>query len=321
MLTDKQIKEHEIKLTSSDIIDSYERSKRRKPSFSFRKLIYIAVPACLVVSVSAVLIVKALNKNPINPVISDVIDQKEGSRISNALVSSLCLIDSSDKASSLNMKLRMQNKEDEEESSSITEDEFKKIVDSYEYADNLVELQLDSSKEIYQKIEKYEYKGVYDTYEYMITISGDETIKYYLNYTNDKKNVSFLGEVTYENVTYKLEGKNKIKDDESEYEYTAYLDENNYVTIQEEKEVDEYSYEYKMVKNGEELYSLSYEKEEDVELVLKTSDNEYTFTIDYSSSIWNIAYEDETYQGNMTLERKDNQKIYTDNSTKIKVIK
>jgi hypothetical protein len=311
MLTDKQIKEHEITLTSSAILNEYQKSKKPLPLFSFRKFLYIGVPCCLVAAIVIPLAVINANKKPVTPPIATLIDTKEGSRLTNAVVSSLYLLDA---PSSLASSSLLRKK-------SITQDEFSQVVSTYEYADNLVSLQLNSSLESYQKVEDCSYTGKYGTYTSLITIKGEKTIQYYLNYSKDEKDVLFKGEVVYNNLTYLIQGKNKLEGDESEYEYTASLDEANYMTIEEEKDVDEYSYEYKVVKGGKEAYALSYQKEEEVELNFLTSASEYTFAIDYSASIWKIAYQTEDYEGTMTLERKDGQRIYTDSETQLKIVK
>lgn len=311
MLTDKQIKQHEIKLSSSDILSAYERSQKPVKIFPWRKFLYVAVPATVALAVAVPLIFKAVNSRPTSVPIADLIDTEEGSRISNALVSSLYLMDFKQGS---NIGVRMKNTE-------VTKSAFEKIVDTYEYADNLVTHQLNSSPETYQKVEDFVYKGKYDTYKYLITLDGQETIRFYLNYAKENQDVEFKGEVNYDSSTYLVEGKNKTEGSETEYEYKVYLDSANYMTVEEEKETGEYSYEYSVVKNGTELYTLTYSKEEEVELTFLTSDNEYIFQIDYSSSDWAIAYEDNNYEGEMVLVRSGSQKIYTDSATKIKIVK
>jgi hypothetical protein len=313
MLTNKEIKNHQIQLSASDILKEYR--KTAKPAihvFPWKKFLYVAVPAVLVIAVATPLVIQNLNRaNPSITPVTDLINNKEGTRISNAVVSSLYLLGS---RTTVSMGQRMKNTE-------VTQEAFEKIVSTYDYADNLVQLQLNSQIESYQKAEACNYTGKYGTYNYLITIEGETTIKYYLNYSKEGSDVEFKGEALYNNSTYLIEGKNRVEGVESEYEYTASLDENNYMTIEEEKETDEYSYEYQVVKNGVELYTLAYSKSDEVELSFVTSDNEYSFSIDSSSSIWSIAYEDNAYEGTMTLERKNGQKIYTDLETKAEIVK
>ncbi|MCI2069027.1 MAG: hypothetical protein LKJ88_05575 [Bacilli bacterium] len=312
MLTNKEIKDHQIQLTSEKILKEYQnRQQVKKAPFNWKKFFYVSAPVALSLAIAIPLSVYYLNKPGKVPTVSTLIDVKEGSRLSNAVVSSLCLLDNQ-AGSPFKGLIRQQN---------VDQSSFSRIVDVYEKADSLVQVQLDQKIESYAEAKDVDYKGQYGHYNYLITIKGNQTIEYYFNYTKDDKDVSFNGEVTYEKVCYRIEGKNKVEGVETEYEYTASIDEKNYIKIEEEKEVDEYSYEYTVIKNGEESYVFSYEKSENVELTFTADSLSYAFEVDYSTSIWEINYESGDYEGKMSLERKDGKKIYTDEATQIKIYK
>src|SRR5574344_349854 len=318
MLTDKEIRDHKISLTSTDILNKYQEEIKPKRSFNFKKFFGILVPTAFVAVLSTTILVNYFNNENKNNITS-IINNEEGNRITIGVISSLYLFnDNSNKTNTIN-KTSFNSLNTFSEA--ITESEFATIVDSYDKLNSLVELQLNKNQEAFSKVENFDYKGIYDTYKYLITINGNEEIKYYLNYTKDEKKVIFNGELSYKNKVYRIEGKNKVENDETEYEYTSYLDENNYVKVSENKEVDEYSYEYTPATNGNKDYSFSYSKEENVELSYEDATNEFEFSVNSSSSVWLIEYSNNDLEGTMSLTHDGNSKIYEDLETKIKIIK
>lgn len=313
MLTDQEIKSHEIRLNAQAILSERERrlkeKKEKKTSF-WKRFFWIATPVAVATSVLVPVLVTSLRPKPITPEIKDVLALGEGERISTAVVSSLYLLPTTTETSALPLSYRR-----------ISLDGFSKIVNVYEQADNLIAVQLSKTGEHFASAENVTYTGKYATYAYAITLSGETSITYHFNYAKDKENVSFKGEVTYLEKVYRIEGKNKVEGNESEYEYKALIDEENYLAIEEEKEADEYSYEYTLVEKGQEKYQLSYEKSDTIDLSFLSGGVTYAYEVDYSQAIWSIAYEDGANEGTMSLERKEGQKIYTDVASQIKIIK
>jgi|GEM_PF-4760717 hypothetical protein len=312
MLTDKEIKQHEINLTSGRILAAYQTKKETaKPRFSWKKFFAIALPSTLATATAASLAVFFLTRPGPTPQISNLLAAGEGDRISTAVVSSLYLLkNGSSSTSPLMRKL-----------AAATPSEFSKVVDVYEEADSVIQNRVSATPEKFKDATNVDFTGKYGTYHYQITIEGNETVHYHFNYEKNSEKVSFEGEVTYGGQIYQIEGKNKIEGNEAEYEYTARLDKENYVTIEETKEVDEYAYEYTRVKDGNEVYSFSYEKSEEIELKFLTNGLTYEYQINFSQAIWSIEYDDGSLSGIMTLERTSTTKIYTDEATGEKIIK
>src|SRR5574344_379349 len=312
MLTDKEIKQHEINLTSGRILAAYQTKKETaKPRFSWKKFFAIALPSTLATATAASLAVFFLTRPVPTPQISNLLAAGEGDRISTAVVSSLDLLKPTNSGLGLHPLIKK----------AAASSAFSQVVSVYEQADTLLQNQVGSTPEKFKDAENVDYTGTYGTYHYQITISGASTVLYHFNYEKDAKKVSFKGEVAYDGSVYVIEGKNKVEGDETEYEYTASLNEDNYVTIEENKETDEYSYEYTRVKDGEESYSLSYEKAEEIELEFLTQGLTYQYQVDFSKAIWSIAYESKALSGTMTLERTSSSKTYTDEATGEKIIK
>lgn len=313
MLTDQEIKQHEIRLTAQNILAAEEeRSLKKKRRFSWPIFLGIVSPLALATAVAVPFIVKSTRPATSSlPSVDTFITITEGKRISSAVVSSLSLLRTSSRVQSRRMELERV----------ISYEGFKTIVNVYDQADDLLALQYNGLGESYHQAENVDYKGIYGRYPYKIAIDGSESIAYYFTYSKEGSSVHFTGESVYAGTTYRIEGENKVEGNESEYHYRAYLDEANYLSIEEEKEVDEYAYEYTLVENGAERYALHYEQDEEVSLSFVIGATTYDYQINHTASIWSIAYQTESVEGTMTLERKTNEKIYTDEETAIQISK
>lgn len=315
MLTNKDIKAHEIQLSASAILSEHERRQEKPAKKHFSWKIFFAVASPLVTAAVIVpLVLLSVHPTANKPQIQDLFALGEGERISSAVVSSVYLLPSS---ASSSVAPRFKNGV----CLALSQNDFQQVVEVYDQADTLLEKRFSSSGENYVKAENAAYKGVYGEYAYQIAISGEEALIYHFNYSKDESEVSFTGEVTRAGATYRIDGQNEVKGDESEYTYTAKLDEKNYLTIEEEKEVDEYAYHYTLVQNGVEKYALTYEKEEEINLTFVSGSSTYSYEVNSGVMPWSIAYQSALGEGTMTLARNNGQKTYTDVDSGLQIIK
>lgn len=104
----------------------------------------------------------------------------------------------------------------------------------------------------------------YSEYKYKMSVTYRDGEGYSVEYTayyNEKEDEE--GKIKTEGIfidgteTYTLKGKRKDKNGEIETELTLYADENNYITVKNETEIDENEYEYIYVVNGKETQNVA----------------------------------------------------------------
>jgi len=89
----------------------------------------------------------------------------------------------------------------------------------------------------------------------------------------DEKEYAIEGILVYKDQTFEVYGEKEIEDDEQEMKFTAFIDENNYVTSKYELESDESKFYIEEVKDGV-LYS-------ETEIKIETEDDEQKIELKY----------------------------------------
>ncbi|MFA5471230.1 MAG: hypothetical protein WC219_04210 [Acholeplasmataceae bacterium] len=99
----------------------------------------------------------------------------------------------------------------------------------------------------------------------------------------DEKEYAIEGILVYKDQTFEVYGEKEIEDDEQEMKFTAFIDENNYVTSKYELESDESKFYIEEVKDGV-LYS-------ETEIKIETEDDEQKIELKYILSEDEYDYE------------------------------
>ncbi len=112
---------------------------------------------------------------------------------------------------------------------------------------------------------------------------------------DDEKEYYIEGKLVYGDQTFEVYGEKEIEDDEQEIEFTAYMDENNYVTSRYELENDETKFYIEEVRNGL-LYS-------ETEIEIETEDDESKIELMYiiGEEEYNYEFKFETEDGIPTI--------------------
>lgn len=151
----------------------------------------------------------------------------------------------------------------------LTDNEKQDIITNLKMVENMLDGNLAKSEE--EASDKEEYEKKYS----ITTTSLNNQQKEYLFYYNEKildndddddddeVNIELSGIVIMDNVTYVMNGKKEVEDDESEMEFKISLDEENYVIIEQEFENDETEFGYSQYHNGKKIYETSIEYELD----------------------------------------------------------
>ena len=123
----------------------------------------------------------------------------------------------------------------------------------------------------------------YSEYKYKMSVTYRDGEGYSVEYTayyNETE--AEEGKIKTEGIfidgteTYTLKGKRKDKNGEIETELTLYADENNYITVKNETEIDENEYEYIYVVNGKEAQTVA--------LNIETENGESSFEMEITEN-------------------------------------
>lgn len=125
-----------------------------------------------------------------------------------------------------------------------------------------------------------------------ITGKATEFVLYY-NETRtvldeDETETVLEGVMSFNGREYTVKGEREISSDETEMEFTAYIDKANYVKIEQEQETDENEYSYTVVENGVTVAAFELEIEleaDETEVEIRSYENNVTTVIDFKEKI------------------------------------
>lgn len=333
MLSNKDIKEHEIKLTSSEILNAYENHKEiKKKRFNFRIIAPLGFLAAILLLV--IIIPKNFNKSNNHnstssrqqPAFKILKNQDESNRLGFSIVSSILLINEDN----LNVnKVDLHKKNNDQD---ITNEDFNNIVNQYENVEELVDYQVNNKFNLNVEFTPCTYVNIHGkSFSYKYEYSDLNTIIYIdyedKNHIDEEKN--FVGEIISNNLTYSLKG--SIEEVDFEREVEIKIDYNQYqIKLEEEfdKQKNEYSYEYTKIINDEEIFKFEYEKEKDIELKLLENNMSYKFKVlSHHENTTNIEYKFENelnskeIKSEFVLNKYSTYKEYIDEKNNLKIIK
>lgn len=126
------------------------------------------------------------------------------------------------------------------------------------------------------------------------------------------------GVMTYQGKEYTISGKKEVERDEIEIEFIAYIDQSNYVRVQQETESGEQEFTYTVYSNRVEVDSTSIEIEKErneleVELQYSQNGKNATYKFERVGNTLRILYRDESGQGYIraSIDNNGNTITYT----------
>lgn len=310
--TNEEIKNHHIKLTANDILNKYN-AKKKTFHFNFKRFFMIATP----VAASIILVVPlAIHLNDVE--VKKVIPSNEvNERFVFSFMSSVYLLNSNKTAQpKAKMLLTFNNEDLENEEDNENPVTFDEIVSVYDPIDDMIWNEVYNDSNDFSQLIESEYQGKYGTYKYSVTTTGQMESTIYLNYIKDNSgNVDISGETLINGLIYRVEGEKKVSptSNKEELSVKTYLNEDNYVQVEETYKMNKYSYSFERVENDETVYEFEYDKKENfITVELTEKEIEYEFKIKYLESPWIVEYEFPNNKGSFSITRNNGEKVYKD---------
>lgn len=211
-----------------------------------------------------------------------------------------------------------------------TEDEFVKIVDVYDKANDMVRSAYLSKQYLQKKVYEGSFEGKFkESYPYKMEITGAETMTFYYDGKIEKDNdddeieMTIHGEIHQNQEIYRVVAETENSIEENEYEISIFFDENHYVVIEQEQEQTEFEYLYTLYENQRITYEIEFANEEGEQtLDIKENGNSFEFQIEHSNPSEDlISYHMSEAEGMMTIQYENGNKIYTEKETQQKIVK
>lgn len=327
------LENYEIKTSSKEILNRFYQVRdskvedKKKNSFFYFKIASSLLVATSLVFAFVKLIDVPSNKNSTAPNVSTMslpdgvtlIEDDKSNHVAFQVLSGVGLLDFIDNEATTDL-IRTRRL------LAANENQFKEIVDVYDKASDLIS-NVDSSdidKKVYHG--DFEVNGI--TYPYKMEINNGELITIYYDgklENDDKKETEteFHGEIQYLNNTFYIKGEKEESNTESEFEVTIFIDEHNYIEIEQEIEDNEFEYQYLIHEKGKKKYEINYSIEKNiVSLEIRDNKEKYDFVIDEKEDKTIIHYRAfSDIFGTMTLEVFDDKKVYTEVDTLQKIEK
>lgn len=327
------LENYEIKTSSREILNRFYQvrdskvKEKKKNSFFYFKIASSLLVAASLIFAFVKLIGTPSNKNSTSPNVSNMslpngvtlIEDDKSNHVAFQVLSGVELLDfiDNDATTDLIRTRRLL---------AANENQFKEIVDVYDKASDLIS-NIDSSE-----IDKKVYQGNFEvngtTYPYKMEINSEELITIYYDgklENDDRKETEteFHGEIHYSNNTFYIKGEKEESNNESEFEVTIFIDEHNYIEIEQEVEGNEFEYQYLIHEKGKKKYEIDYSNEKNiVSLEIRDNKENYYFVIDEKEDETIIHYQAFVIViGSMTLEVFEDKKVYTEVYTLQKIEK
>lgn len=323
-----QLEKYEIKTSSKEILNHFYEIRdakiiKNKSRFFGLKLISSMIAATAIILTFVKVILPGNGHKGVRPSYSNTIpngatlvEDDNENHVAFQLLSGIGLLDFIDSDSTSDLSVR-RNK-------NISLDQFSEIVDVFDKANELI------NNSSLMDIEKTVYEGDFlvsnKHYPFMMNIKGfneDIVIYYDSKIENDEKHETEIhGEVHYQNKTFKILGEKEEEQLDSEFELTIFIDEKNYIKIEQEIEVDEYEYKYFIHEDGVKVYEIDYSEEiEGTTLEIKDNVKNYYFIINKNDGSLLIEYAFLDFKGTMTLVYDGNIRIYFEDSISEEIVK
>lgn len=309
------MQKYEIKTTANQILDAYasqqEEKIAKKSKTSWWKWSAVFTTACSLAVIAYFIFLPKTNVHEIQ--------DDPNNRVAFQLLSGMEL---SHFFTNSDQTQQRKNKR------AATEEEFIRIVDVYDKANDMVQSAYLSKQNLQKKVYEGNFAGKYkDSYPYKMELTGTENLTFYydgkIEKDRDEVEMTIRGEIHQNNEIYRVIAETENSAQENEYEISIFFDEYHYVVIEQEEEQNEYEYLYTLYENKKKTYEIEFENEEgEQSLKIKENTLSYDFKIEHknSSEDW-IQYHTTEAEGMMTLQSEGNKRIYTENETQQKIEK
>lgn len=313
------MQQYEIKTTANQILNAYvsqqEENGMKTKKASWWKWCAALTTAC---SLAAIAYFTFLPNTP-NVPMHEIQDDKNN-RVAYQLLSGIEL---SDFFNNQDAPQQRKNKRP------TTEEEFTQIVDVYDKANDMVRSAYLSKQNLQKKVYEGAFEGKYkESYPYKMEITGSETMTFYydgrIEKDEDETEMTIHGEIHQGQEIYRVIGETENSVEENEYEISLFFDDNHYVVIEQEAEQTEFEYTYTLYENNRKTYEIEFENEEGEQaLNIKEGAILFEFQIVHSNPSEDLISYQTSFEaeGMMRLQYENGSKTYIENETQQKIVK
>ena len=301
---------HEIKLTSDDILNKFHLETKVKKSFNYRPIFAFGITLAILVTGGIILFNEYDN----------IVDNKYANILSLEVKSSLDFIENYN-ALNLNGIKRKQDLDD---------DTFKDICNNFldNYSTLKATLDYKENQEFFIEENNFNVNNV--TYTYKVTLEENKYLYFNIDSKGNDKITKerYIGVLETNNTYYEMNGVRKVnsKNKKDEIDIKIIMSNNTYISIEQETERSESSYSYSIIENNEEIYELEIDFEKDeIEMECLDHNKEFEYEINKLDNDFNIhysyEYNDYEFEGmiNLTIENNKFTFIDKNNSKKLEI--
>ena len=300
---------HEIKLTSDDILNKFHLETNVRKSFNYRPVFAFAATFALLVTGGIILFNEEEN-----------IVNKYTNILSLEVKSSLDFIENYNALNLSNIKRR----------NDLDDDTFKHICNNFLDNYSTLKATLDYKENQNFLIEEDKFNVNDSSYTYKVTLEENKYLYFNIDSKeNDKVTKErYIGILETNNTYYEMSGVRKVNSNNKKDEIDIRIEMSNktYMTIEQETERSESSYSYSIIENNEEIYELEIDFEKDeIEMECLDHNKEYEYEINKLDDNFNIhysyEYNDVEVEGTMNLTIENNKFTFEDkkNSKKLEI--
>ena len=300
---------HEIKLTSDDILNKFHLETNVRKSFNYRPVFAFAATFALLVTGGIILFNEEEN-----------IVNKYTNILSLEVKSSLDFIENYNALNLSNIKRR----------NDLDDDTFKDICNNFLDNYSTLKATLDYKENQNFLIEEDKFNVNDSSYTYKVTLEENKYLYFNIDSKeNDKVTKErYIGILETNNTYYEMSGVRKVNSNHMKDEIDIRIEMSNktYMTIEQETERSESSYSYSIIENNEEIYELEIDFEKDeIEMECLDHNKEYEYEINKLDDNFNIhysyEYNDVEVEGTMNLTIENNKFTFEDkkNSKKLEI--
>lgn len=312
------MQQYEIKTTSNQILNAYvsqqEEQEMKTKKTSWWKWTAALTTAC---SLAAIAYFTFLPNTPAN---MHEIQDDQNNHVAYQLLSGIELSDFFSEQEATKQRKNQRP---------ATEEEFVKIVDVYDKANDMVRYAYLSKQNMQKKVYEGSFKGKFkESYPYKMEITGAETMTFYydgrIEKEDDEVEMTIHGEIHQNQEIYRVLAEAENSMDENEYEISIFFDENHYVVIEQEQEQTEFEYLYTLYEKNLVTYEIEFANEDGEQtLDIKENMHSFEYKIRHANPLEDLISYHTSFEadGMIRLQYENENKIYTENETQQKIVK
>ena len=301
---------HEIKLTSDDILNKFHLETSVKKSFNYKPIFAFGVTFALLITGGIIL----FNED------ENIVKNKYANILSLEVKSSLDFIENYNTLNLNNIKRK----------NNLDDDTFKDICNNFLDNYSTLKATLDYKENQNFVIEEDNFNINDSTYTYKVTLEENKYLYFNIDSkVNDKiTKEKYIGVLEISSTYYEMIGARKVNSNNKKDEIDIRIEMSNktYMTIEQETERSESSYSYSIIENNEEIYELEIDFEKDeIEMECLDHNKEFEYEIKKLDDEFNIHYSyeyiDLEVEGMMNLTIENNKFTFEDknNSKKLDI--